>query len=220
MRALTAVRAVASATALACGVALAVPPTPEEITRICTSADGAAHCARLVEAEQMKRLPNLARRDGDTLFIKLYPNGEAKFEDRHTLQGGTTYALFDFVNEFNAAVVWVTKDEGFSLVLLQRVNGRQTPIPAQPAPSPDRTRFATADFCATHCENQLVVWVVDKEGVRRDVAWKPPEKWADATVQWKGDDTLVLDYTRDGDGAPRKLERKLSEPGWTKAAAQ
>jgi hypothetical protein len=213
-------RALAVAAAIASGIAAAVPPSPDEIARLCANADGPAHCARLIEEVQMKRLPNLARRDGDTLFVKLYPTGEAKFEDVNALSGGTSYALFDFVNEFNAAVVWVTQENGFSLILLQRVNGRQTPIPAQPVPAPDRKRFATADFCAKHCENLLTLWTVDRDGVRRDVSWKPPERWVDATVQWKTEEVLAVDYTPEGEATPRKLERKLSDPGWTKASPQ
>jgi len=216
-------RALAAAATLVSAGALAVPPTVDEIAKICQNADGAAHCARLVEHTQMQRLPRLARREGDTLFVKLYPTGEARFDDRLTVEDSVTYALFDFINEFNAAVLWVTKDDAFSMLLLQRATGKLTPIPAQPVPSPDRKRFATADFCTTHCENQLSIWTIDKDGVRRELAWKPDGKWADGTVQWKGDDTLVIEYTPAGlpagESATRKLERKLSEPGWTAAAA-
>jgi hypothetical protein len=217
MRAST-LRGLALAAALAVPCALAVPPTQEEITTLCTNADGAAHCGRLVEEQQMKRLPNLARRDGNTLFVRLYPTGEARFQDVDTLSGGTSYALFDFVNEFNAAVLWVTQDDTLGFLLVLRATGQQTPLPAVPVPSPDRTRFATADFCAKNCENALVVWKVDRAGARRELAWRPAEPWADASVQWLGPETLVIEYTRPGDTNARKLERKLADSGWTRIA--
>ena len=46
-------------------LAFAVPPTPQELAEWCANAEDASHCGRLVEAQQLKRLPGLATRDGD-----------------------------------------------------------------------------------------------------------------------------------------------------------
>lgn len=198
----------------------AAPLSTDEIAKLCAEAEGPAHCGRLVEATQLKRLPNLARRDGASLFVRLYPSGEARLEDRETLSGGTTYSLFDFLNELNSVVLWTTQDDTLGFLLIERRTGRQTPLPAQPVPSPERNHFATADFCASRCENQLVVWVADRDGVRRELSWKPAEKWADASVQWKDTDMLVVEYTPEGDAAPKRLERRLSDPSWTRVGSR
>jgi hypothetical protein len=166
----------------------------------------------------LKRLPNLARREGDTLIVRLYPNGEARFHDRDTLSGGTSYALFDYLNALNAVVLWTTHDDATAFLLVQRTSGRQTPLPAQPAVSPDRARLATADFCEERCENLLVVWAIDRDGIRRDLAWKPTERWSDATAQWKDAETLSIEYTREGESSSRKLDRRLGDAGWMRAA--
>jgi hypothetical protein len=207
----------AAVLALWAGTAAAEPPSTDEIARICNEAEGPAHCGRLIEAEQLKRLPNLARRDGDTLILRLFPNGETRFQDRDTITGGRSYALFDYLSPLNAVLLWTTNDDATAFLLVQRTTGRQTPLPAQPAVSPDRARLATADFCAEHCENLLVVWAVDRDGVRRDLAWKPAERWADASVEWKDADTLAIEYTREGESSARKLERRLRDAGWTRA---
>jgi hypothetical protein len=205
-----------AATAGLAVAAHAVPPTPADIARLCAEAEGPAHCGRLVEAEQLKRLPGLATRDGDRLRLTLFPSGTTEFADVDTPSGGSSYALWDYINELNAAVLWTTKDDATAFLLVQRTTGRQTTLPAEPIVSPDRQRLATADFCPTRCENRLAVWRVSREGVRRELEWTPAEPWSDASVRWKDADTLVVEYTRDGESEPRTLERKLAEPGWSR----
>ena len=194
----------------------AVPPTPADIARLCAEAEGPAHCGRLVEAEQLKRLPGLATRDGSRLRLTLFPSGTTEFNDVDTPSGGASYALWDYINELNAAVLWTTKDDDTAFLLVQRTTGRQTPLPAEPIVSPDRQRLATADFCPTRCENRLAVWRVSREGVRRELEWTSPERWSDASVRWKDADTLVVEYTRDGESEARTLERRLADPGWSR----
>jgi hypothetical protein len=198
------------------GAAYAVPPTQADVARLCGEAEGPAHCGRLVESEQLKRLPGLATRDGNRLRITLFPSGMTEFADVETPSGGTSYALWDYFNELNAVVLWTTKDEDTGFLLLQRASGKQTPLPAEPVVSPDRQRLATADFCPTRCENRLAVWRVSRDGVRRELEWRAPETWSDASVRWKDADTLTVEYTREGESEARTLERRLADPGWTK----
>jgi hypothetical protein len=194
----------------------AVPPTRADIARLCGEAEGPQHCGRLIEAEQLKRLPGLAMRDGTRLRLSLFPSGATEFADVDTPSGGASYALWDYVSEINAAVLWATKDDDTAFVLVQRATGRQTTLPAEPVLSPDRQRIATADFCPTRCENRLAVWRVSREGVRRELEWSAPEAWSDASVRWKDADTVVVEYTRDGESEARTLERRLDEPGWSR----
>ena len=206
--------AVAAAFAALASWAQATPLSHEEVTRLCGEAEGLAHCGRLVEAEQLKRLPNLATRDGTTLRVRLFPDGSVTFTDVDTLSGGSSFALWDDIPQINAAVLFVTRDDDASFVLLQRATGKQTPLPAEPVLSPDRQRLATADFCATRCENSLVVWRVTRDGVTREAEWKPAEAWSDATVRWKDTATLVVEFTVAGASASTTLERRLSDSGW------
>ena len=221
MRAPSAVAVLAALGALAvAGGAHALPLGSDEITRICTEAEGPAHCARKVEAEQMKRLPGVASRDGNALKVALYPSGVATFTDVDTISGGTAYALWDYLSEINATVLWTMRDDDAGFLIVQRATNRQTPLPAEPVLSPDRQRIATADFCPTRCENLLTVWRVTRDGVVRESQWAPKERWSDAGVRWKGPEMLVVDYTPAGSDTGRTLERKLAEPGWTRVGGK
>ena len=211
---------VALAAAATAGGVLAAPLGSEEITRLCTDAEGPAHCARKVEAEQMRRLPGVATREGDVLKVALYPAGTATFADVDTISGGTAFALWDYVSEINATVLWVMRDDDAGFLIVQRATNRQTPLPAEPVVAPDRRRIVTADFCATRCENLLTVWTVTRDGIARELQWAPKERWSDAGVRWKGPEALVVEYTPEGAETPRTLERRLADPGWTRVSSK
>ena len=110
-------------------------------------------------------------------------------------------------------MVLVTVDDDSSFVILQRATGQLTEIPAEPVLSPDRQRAVVADFCAK-CKNELSVWRVGREGIRRELTWRPSPAWRDATAKWKDEDTLVLEYTLAGASESRRIERKLTATDW------
>ena len=194
--------------------AAAAPLSTDELAAACAGAEGSAHCARRVEDIQLKRLPNLAVRDGDSLRVSLYPNGISTFTDTESLHGGRTFALWDFLSEINAVVLFATDEGRVSFVLLQRTNGSRADLPSEPKLSPDRARLATADFCAASCVNELAIWRVTKNGVWKELSWKPAQKWDDAGVAWKSADTVVVEYTPAGAAAGATLERRLTDPSW------
>jgi len=208
-----------AAAVLGASAAAATPLATEELATVCAQTEGSAHCARKVEAVQLKRLPSLATRDGATLTVSLYPSGTATFADTEALNGGRSYSLWDFINELNAVILFTTDGPNVTFTLLQRTNGRKVELPADPKVSPDRARLATADFCASACSNELVIWRVTRDGVRKEYSWKPKEAWADAGVSWKDADTVVVEYTRQGASTEATLERKLTDPGWLRYTA-
>ena len=195
-------------------VVQAAPLSHAEITKLCGDAEGLAHCGRLVESEQMKRLPGLAVRDGSALRVSLFPSGHVTFTDVDTLSGGSSFALWDHFSGIDATLLFTTKDDEARFLLLQRATGKQTTLPSEPVLAPDRQRLATADFCETRCENRLVVWRIARDGVHRELEWKPAEAWADAAVRWQDPTTLVVEYTPVGASEPKTLQRKLGEAGW------
>jgi hypothetical protein len=219
------VRAAAGATQLlawlaaAVGVASANPLTPDELAAACAQTEGSAHCARKVEEIQLKRLPNLATRDGASLTVLLYPTGRAIFTDTEALNGGRSYSLWDFINELNAVVLFTVDGPSVSFTVLQRTTGRKIELPAEPKVSPDRARIATADFCASSCVNELAIWRVTRDGFRKEYSWTPKERWIDAGVSWKDPDTVVVEYTREGTAGSATLERRLTDAGWLRYTA-
>jgi len=195
-------------------IATALPLSTEEIAVTCAHAEGTAHCGRLVEEVQLKRLPKLAARDGATLKVQLYPAGVATFTDTEAQNGGRSYSLWDYLDPINAVLLYTTDGDVITFTLLQRASGRRTELPIEPKLSPDRQRLVTADFCAKQCVNELAVWRVTREGVHKEAAWKPAEPWADAGASWRDPDTIVVEYTPAGAAGPGTLVRRLDDAGW------
>jgi hypothetical protein len=209
-----AARAAFAAGLLLAVAAGAVPLTAEELAKLCTGADDASHCGRLVEGVQLKRLPNLAVRDKSALRVSLYPSGTSTFTDTETLTGGRSYSLWDFFSEINAVVLYVTDDDEATFLLLQRTNGRQVTLPADPKLSPDRARLVTADFCEQRCSNEVALWRVTRDGVRKESSWRPPEAWLDGVASWADAETVVIDFTPAGGQKPSRLSRRLDDRDW------
>jgi hypothetical protein len=208
--------AVALAALLSASIAGAVPLTAEELAKVCGQADDSAHCGRLVEEVQLPRLPNLAVRDKAELRVSLYPSGVATFTDTETLHGGRSYSLWDFMSEINAVVLYVTDGDDASFTLLQRTTGRKFDLPSDPKLSPDRRRLVTADFCERHCVNELALWRVTKDGVHKELSWRPRETWADAVATWKDAQTILIDHALAGSDKRATLTRKLADTDWVR----
>ena len=210
-------RGVLAVVALAAMPAYAASLSPEELARICANAEDTSHCARLVEEVQLKRLPNLAVRDGATLRVSLYPAGIATLADTEALNGGRSYSLWDYISELNAVVLYTTDGDEAFFTVLQRATARKTELPAEPRVSPDRAYIVTADFCEKRCVNELAVWRVTRDGIRKAWTWKPREAWSDAVASWKNADTVTVDYSVAGREARSVIERRLDDPSWVRA---
>ena len=196
------------------GAAGAVPPTQERVLELCASVDGPAHCGRRVEAEQLKSLPNLAVREGDTLRVSLYPSGTRAFVDTAAGSSEKSYALWDYWSPVNAIVLLVTSGDEVGYAVLQRATGQLTALPAEPVLAPDRQHAAVADFCPERCTNEITVWRITREGLRKDASLKPAAPWSDVTVGWKSGETLTIQFTPAGSDKPQTTERRLTDREW------
>jgi hypothetical protein len=209
-----------------CGLALAAIAVPlgaaplpaKQIAELCREAEDQAHCGRLIEEVQLKRLPGLAKRSGDDLEVTLFPSGKFTFRDTVALTGAKSFALWDYLDHINAVVLFVTDGDAASFLLLQRVSGRQTRLPAEPVLSPDRQRLVTVDVCAAGCDGEVAVWRVGRDAVIKELVWKPQPPWSDAAATWKNEDTLTFDYAVPGDDKRRALERRLADAAWSRPA--
>ena len=130
-----------------------------------------------------------------------------------------TYAVWDFWSPVNTVVLFTTDLDRVGYALLQRATDRLTVLPSEPAPSPDRQRLAVADFCAAGCENEVAIWRITREGVRRESIWKPTEVWSDVTLNWRDGETLEFEFTRAGQTPSQKMQRRLADPGWQRVGS-
>jgi hypothetical protein len=196
--------------------AIGAPLSAEDIAAACAKAEGQAHCGRLIEEIQLKRLPGLARRDGERLLVSLYPSGTATFTDVDDPAKGRSYSLWDSLDSINAVVLFTTTNDATLFTLLQRTTNRRFDLPADPQLSPDRQRLVTADICAKGCSGEIAVWRISKDDLKKELAWSPGSIWSDAVATWKSADTLTIVYTPTGQQGDVTFERKLSDPSWTR----
>lgn len=195
---------------------IAAPPTPAELARLCGNAEDPAHCGRLVEARQLARLKAIVAREGDELRIELLPAGSTMFRDAVNIIGARTYAVWDYLEQLETLVLFATEGDRTEFWLVQRRGGGEYRIPSEPVLAPGRNRFATSDFCAQGCDNEIAVWRIDAGGVRKELAWAPRDAWSDAGVAWKNSDTLAIEYTIAGESGSRTLERRIGDSAWTR----
>jgi hypothetical protein len=204
-------RALAGIAALVSSLGFAAPLSTTELSEVCAEADDAVQCGRLVEAVQLKRLPNLARRDGNVLSVSLYPSGSASFTDTDEATG-RSYSLWDYLDAINAVLIYTTVGDATTFTLLQRTTNRRIELPTEPQVAPDRQRLVTADICEARCSNEVAVWRVTREGIAKELVWSPGPAWTDAVAKWKDAATLVFEYA--GPDGPGTAEKKLDDQAW------
>jgi hypothetical protein len=199
-------------------LAAAAPPTPAELAALCGNAEDQAHCGRLIEARQLPRVTRIVERNGDELRVSLAPLGLTIFRDSVDINGAKSYAVWDYVEDLDTLVLFATDGERTSFLLVQRRGGGEYRVPSEPVLAPDARHFATADFCADDCENEIAVWRIAREGVRKELAWKPAAAWSDVSVGWRAADTQKIENSVPDRPGSRIAERRLSDPGWTTPA--
>jgi hypothetical protein len=205
-------RALAAALCCASLHALGAPVSNSELAEVCAQAEDSAHCGRLVEAVQLKRLPNLARREGNVLSVSLYPSGSANFTDSDDAAAGRSYSLWDYLDAINAVLLYTTAGDTTTFTLLQRSTNVRTELPTEPLLAPDRAHLVTADVCESKCSNEIVVWRVTREAIRKELSWSPGPAWVDAVAKWKDSATLSFEYA--GPAGTGTAERRLDDPSW------
>ncbi len=194
----------------------AAPPTAAELAKVCRDAEDQAQCGRLVEARQLPKLRSVASREGDELRIELLPVGSTVFRDAINIIGARSYALWDYVEDLESVVLFATNGDRTEFWWVQRRGGGEFRIPSEPVLAPGHRQFATADFCAQECDNQVAVWRIDASGVHKELAFSPQEVWQEASVAWKNANSVVIEYMRASEATPQIVERLLDDATWVR----
>ena len=187
-----------------------------QVAELSANAEDQAHCGRLIEDVQLKRLPGLAVRDGDDLKISLFPSGVTTFRDSVAITGAKSFTLWDYFDRINAVVLFTTDGDQTGFLLLQRANGKQYRLAADPTLSPDRQHLVTVDICAKICDGEIAVWRVTRDDIVKELTWKPQPPWSDASALWIDADTIRFDYTV-GSEERRKQDRRLNDAVWSRS---
>jgi hypothetical protein len=197
--------------------ALAAAITRDELAALCVNAEDEAQCGRLVEARQLKKLARVVERDGDELRVSLAPFGLTIFRDTVNITGARSYAVWDYLEDPDTLVLFTTNGDRSGFLLVQRHGGEEYRVPSEPVLAPDGRHFATADFCAKDCDNEVALWRIAQNGVRKESTWAPAIRWSDASVTWKGAEAIVLEYSLPDDTHARTMLRGLADPSWKRA---
>jgi hypothetical protein len=206
--------ALAFALCVAVTVAEAGSLSSAQVAALCANAEDTSHCGRLIEEQQLKRFAGIASRDGDALRVTLYPRGDVVFRDVIRPTAVESYTLWDVLPEINAVLVFVDQGDRSSYLLLMRTSGKQFRLPAEPVLSPDRQSLATADFCASGCDNEVAVWRVSRDDVRKERLFQAPAPWSDVTVEWAGPDTVAIEYVVAGQAQRQQMQVSRSDARW------
>ena len=108
-------------------------------------------------------------------------------------------------------MLFTTDGDQSGFVLLQRANGKQYRMTAEPILSPDRKHLVTVDVCAKLCDGEITVWRVTRDDVAKELAWKPQPPWSDANATWTDADTIRFDYATEDGERRKKLEGSIIE---------
>jgi hypothetical protein len=187
-----------------------------QVAELCANAEDQAHCGRLIEDVQLKRLPGLAVRDGDDLKVSLFPSGVTTFRDSVAITGAKSFTLWDYFDRINAVVLFTTDGDQTGFLLLQRANGKQYRFAADPTLSPDRQHLVTVDICAKICDGEIAVWRVTRDDIVKVLTWKPQPSWSDASAIWVDAETIRFDYAVGGEER-RKQDRRLNDAVWSRS---
>ncbi len=88
-------------------------------------------------------------------------------------------------------------------------------MPTEPQLAPDRQHLVTADVCEARCSNEIAVWSITREGIRKERVWSPGAAWTDAVAKWK--DAALLSFEYAGPGGTGTVDRTLDDPSWKRA---
>jgi hypothetical protein len=201
-------------------VVQATPIPRAQLVSLCAEAEDQAQCGRLVEARQLRSLSRFVERNGDELRVQLSPFGLSVFHDSVNPTGATTYAVWDYLENLDTLVLFTTRGERTGFLLVQRRGGEEYRIPSEPVIAPDEHHFVTADFCERECDNQVAVWRIARDGIRKEATWTPPAGWSDVSVTWRGPNAIALEYTLQNESQPRTIERRLDDRSWQKVRAK
>lgn len=201
-------------------LAHAVPIARADLVALCANAEDQAQCGRLVEARQLRALPRIAERNGDELRVSLVPFGLSVFHDTINFRGARTYAVWDYLEHFDTLVLFTTVGERTGFLLVQRRSGEEYRVPSEPVIAPDDRHFATADFCEQECDNEVAIWRIDRQSLRKEATWSPPAAWSNVSVTWRGGNAVVVEYSPRDDPRMQTIERRLDDPSWKKVRAK
>ena len=73
----------------------------EGLTKVCENIKNSYECAQAIEKQEIKKYPDLVKRDGDKLILKMDDGSEVVYEDGKSVK----YFMYNFIPENNVIIV-------------------------------------------------------------------------------------------------------------------
>ncbi len=194
--------------------ALASPLSQQEIVNLCGDAQDPTHCGRLVEEVQLKRLPNLARRDGDALIVSPLPVGDSY------LQGQRRSDRWTFVQPLGLPRLHQRRrpllDRGRCDDIHTRATNDERAIRSarRSAPVAGQAAHRHPWMCARrNAPTKSQYGASAPESLRKELTWEPGSAVGGRCRDWKDGNTLAIEYNAAGADQGDRRRARAFRPG-------
>lgn len=137
------------------------------------------------------------KRNGDTLFIVLKNNSVKTLVSKPYVEGAddlTEYKYLGKTQPINYHLIYVGLYEGFTYLMVNADNGRETYMCGLPVVSPDKKHLAASyfDLQAQFVFNGIEMYDVTKDSLK--LKWRRElTKWGADNITWMNNNTLLAE---------------------------
>jgi hypothetical protein len=153
------------------------------------------------EPEQIRKFAAFAKRDGETLRLRLESGFYLTLTDKQGCSNWETCTLYTFVDYLKDAgfyVVFIRYYEGYEYLMVSDKTGKQFLIPELPKISPDRKRLvAVSADDSGYNENGVFIWRFEGDEIVSELTYKPSAPPVNEYAlygfkEWKDNKTVFL----------------------------
>ncbi len=193
-----------------------LPPSPKEMSTLCTGTDDLRECGKRVEAAQLKSAQSVVSRRGKLLSVTLTESGAVHFLDEGGAEGGESFSFFAYSGAADAVTLYHTKADKLGFIVVLRKSGEGSAVPNEPIFSSSGADFLTVDACKRECEQRVTWWRTGGDVVRRHAEFIVAASTQDAQAAWTPNGSIWLELTIDDKKQTTELLR--NDKRWTFAS--
>lgn len=152
-------------------------------------------CSRHIESNLAKQHPGLFKRTGKALRISLR-NGKTKIlRDFEQGDDVKAFSLTEYFPDNGYGVIDIALYEGHNLQMISLRDGKLTNTGGYPVLSPDKKRFAVAEFGSVYDYGVLAVYRISEKGLIREYSTRSFD-WGYGNVKWRSSTSFSFGRAR------------------------
>jgi len=184
---------------------------------LCGNPFSAGICDSLIEADKLKRYPEIVKRSGDSLILKL-ANGDSLILVNFRRNGeGIQYNSFrEFYPELGYYLICRRFYEGWDFILIDTETGNSTQLYAHPLFSPDFGRFVTAvaDLVAGYRPNGVWIYKIAESDIILEWSFDSGSNVGFDDAVWLDTTIIALNQVVTPNDRKNSMLLKKGEKGW------